>query len=126
MIGYKDNYYKDIGWMSAKMDTIMNIIPARISVIFLISSSWILNQDWKNAISIYKRDGKKTESLNAGIPMSIIAGALKIQLEKINHYKLGDMYEHITIEKCKTCIKNNKDCYFYIYNRVFYFQSLSF
>ena len=67
-----------------------------------------MNQDWKNAISIYKRDGKKTESLNAGIPMSIIAGALKIQLEKINHYKLGDMYEHITTEKCKIALKITK------------------
>ena len=108
MIGYKDNYYKDIGWMSAKMDTIMNLIPARISIIFLVPSSLILNQDWKNAISIYKRDGRKTESLNAGIPMSIIAGALKIQLEKINHYKLGDMHEHITIEKCKIALKITK------------------
>jgi adenosylcobinamide-phosphate synthase len=108
MIGYKDNYYKDIGWMSAKMDTIMNIIPARISVIFLVSSSWILNQDWKNAIFIYKRDGRKTESLNAGIPMSTIAGALKIQLEKINYYKLGDMHERITIEKCENALKITK------------------
>src|SRR6476469_1555209 len=108
MIGYKDNYYKDIGWMSAKMDTIMNLIPARISIIFLIPSVLLLNQDWKNAISIYKRDGKKTESLNAGIPMSLIAGALKIQLEKINHYKLGDMYENITLEKCKIALKITK------------------
>ena len=30
MIGYKDKYHKDIGWMSAKMDTIMNLLPARI------------------------------------------------------------------------------------------------
>jgi adenosylcobinamide-phosphate synthase len=108
MIGYLDNYYKDIGWMSAKMDTIMNIIPARISVVFLVPSSWILNQDWKNAISILKRDGMKTESLNAGIPMSTIAGALKIQLEKINYYKLGDRYERITIEKCENALKLTK------------------
>ncbi len=108
MIGYKDNYYKEIGWMSAKMDTIMNLIPARISIIFLVPSSLILNLDWKNAISIYKRDGRKTESLNAGIPMSILAGALKIQLEKINHYKLGDMHEHITIKKCKIALKITK------------------
>lgn len=105
MIGYKDKYYKDIGWMSAKMDTIMNWIPSRISIIFLICSSMILKQDWKNAISIYKRDGRKTESLNSGIPMSIIAGALRIQLEKINHYKLGDRHERITIEKCRIAIK---------------------
>ena len=108
MIGYKDKYYKNIGWMSAKMDTIMNWIPARISIIFLVSSSLILKQDWKNAILIYKRDGKKTESLNSGIPMSIVAGALKIQLEKINHYKLGEKVEQITIEKCKIAIKITK------------------
>ncbi|MGN6350977.1 MAG: cobalamin biosynthesis protein, partial [Candidatus Nitrosocosmicus sp.] len=108
MIGYKDKYYKDIGWMSAKMDTIMNWIPARVSIIFLVLSSLVLKQDWKNAVLIYKRDGMKTESLNSGIPMSIIAGALKIQLEKIGHYKLGDMNEQITIEKCKIALKITK------------------
>jgi adenosylcobinamide-phosphate synthase len=108
MIGYKDKYYKNIGWMSAKMDTIMNFIPARLSIFFLVLASLIINQDWKGAISIYKKDAKKTESLNAGIPMSIMAGALKIQLEKIDHYKLGDMHERITIEKCKTALKITK------------------
>jgi adenosylcobinamide-phosphate synthase len=108
MIGYKDKYYKNIGWMSAKMDTILNWTPARISIIFLVLSSLILKQDWKNAILIYKRDGKKTESLNSGIPMSIVAGALKIQLEKIDHYKIGEKFEQITIEKCKIAIKITK------------------
>jgi adenosylcobinamide-phosphate synthase len=108
MIGYKDKYYKDIGWMSATLDTMMNLLPARISIIFLVTSSLILSLDWKNAISTYKRDGKKTESLNAGIPMSIIAGALRIQLEKVNHYRLGDMLEPITIEKCRITLKITK------------------
>jgi adenosylcobinamide-phosphate synthase len=108
MIGYKDKYYKDIGWMSAKMDTIMNLIPARISIVFLVTSSLILNLDWKNAISTCKRYGRSTESLNAGIPMSVIAGALRIQLEKVNHYRLGDMLEPITIEKCRITLKITK------------------
>ena len=108
MIGYKDNYYKNIGWMSAKMDTMMNLLPARVSIIFLVISSLILKQDWKKSITICKRDGRKTESLNAGLPMSAIAGALKIQLEKINHYKLGDAIDNITIEKCKISLKITK------------------
>lgn len=108
MIGYKDKYYKDIGWMSATMDTIMNLIPARISIVFLVTSSLILNLDWKNAISTCKRYGRSTESLNAGIPMSVIAGALRIQLEKVNHYRLGDMLEPITIAKCKITLKITK------------------
>jgi adenosylcobinamide-phosphate synthase len=79
-----------------------------VSIIFLVLSSLVLKQDWKNAVLIYKRDGMKTESLNSGIPMSIVAGALKIQLEKIGYYKLGDMNEQITIEKCKIAIKITK------------------
>ena len=39
MIGYKDQYNINIGWMSAKMDTIMNFIPSRISIFFLVLSS---------------------------------------------------------------------------------------
>ncbi len=108
MIAYKDSYYRDIGWMSAKMDTIMNLLPSRLSIFFLVTASLILNLDWKKSISICKRDGRNTESLNAGIPMSIVAGALNIQLEKINYYKLGDATENITIEKCKTTLKITK------------------
>ena len=36
------------------------------------------------------RDGKTTESHNAGYPMAALAGALETKFEKINHYKLGD------------------------------------
>lgn len=105
MIGYKDQYYKNIGWMSAKMDTILNALPARISIVFLILSFSIYKQNWKNSIKIYKRDKRKTESFNAGIPMSLFAGALDIQLEKIDHYILGDNNKAIDTSKCKTALK---------------------
>ncbi len=108
MIGYKDDYHKNLGWMSAKMDTWMNAIPSRLTTIFLIIASFLCKQDWRNSIAIYKRDRKNTESFNAGIPMSIMAGALNIQLEKINHYKLGDLKEIITIDKCRTSLKITK------------------
>ncbi|HXT84764.1 MAG TPA: cobalamin biosynthesis protein [Verrucomicrobiae bacterium] len=108
MIGYKDQYNINIGWMSAKMDTIMNFIPSRISIFFLVLATALLNQDWKNAILICKRDRKKTESPNAGIPMSTIAGALKIQVEKIDHYKLGEKYDEISLEKCQFALKITK------------------
>ena len=105
MIAYKDDYYNRVGWMSAKLDTIVNAIPARLSSVFLIASMMVCGQDWKNAIKIFKRDYKNTESFNAGVPMSIMAGGLNIQLEKIDHYKLGDMKEQLTIQKCKTSLE---------------------
>lgn len=108
MIGYKDEYFNKVGWMSAKLDTIINAIPARLSPVFLIVSLMVSGQDWKNSIKICKRDYQNTESFNAGVPMSIMAGGLNIQLEKIDHYKLGDMKEQLTIQKCKTSIKITK------------------
>jgi adenosylcobinamide-phosphate synthase len=108
MIAYKDDYHNKLGWMSAKLDTIVNALPSRLSSVFLIASIMVCGRDWKNAVGILKRDYKKTESFNAGIPMSIMAGGLNIQLEKIGHYQLGDMKEQLTIQKCKASLKITK------------------
>jgi adenosylcobinamide-phosphate synthase len=108
MIAYQDDYYNKVGWISAKLDTIVNGVPARLSSVFLIASIIVCGQDWKNAIEIFKRDYKNPKSFNAGVPMSIMAGGLNIQLEKIDHYKLGDMKEQLTIQKCKTSLKITK------------------
>jgi adenosylcobinamide-phosphate synthase len=40
--------------------------------------------------------------------MAIMAGGLNTQLEKVNHYKLGDMNEEPTIQKCKISLKITK------------------
>ncbi|WP_148686017.1 cobalamin biosynthesis protein [Candidatus Nitrosocosmicus hydrocola] len=108
MIAYKDDYYKHYGWMAAKLDTLMNFIPARISPAFLIPALMICRKNWKNSLRILKRDRKKLESFNAGIPMAIMAGGLNTQLEKDNYYKLGDMDEEPTIQKCKISLKITK------------------
>jgi len=105
MIAYKDKYHKDIGWMSAKLDTLLNTIPARISPGFLIPALMICRKDWRNALRIMKRDSMKIESFNAGIPMSLMAGGLSVQLEKVDHYILGDIVEDLSLTKCKTSLK---------------------
>jgi len=104
MIAYKDKYHKDIGWMSAKLDTLLNTIPARISPGFLILSLMICKKDWRNAWRIMKRDSMKLESFNAGIPMSLMAGGLCVQLEKVDHYTLGDKVEELSLTKCKASL----------------------
>lgn len=101
MIGYKDNYYKNIGWMSAKLDTYANSIPARITAILIVISAKMMGADWKNSLRILGRDHDKTLSYNAGYPMAAMAGALRIKLEKIGQYSLGNEYEPASIEKCR-------------------------
>jgi len=105
MIGYKDEYYQQIGWMAAKTDTYANFIPARITAIIMILAAIISNEDWKNSIRIFTKQRKYTDSINSGHPISVLAGALRIKLEKVNHYSIGESLEQISIEKCKIAIK---------------------
>ena len=104
MAGYRDDYFRDIGWMSARLDAVANYIPARITALLMVLSAKILGADWKNSFNILQRDHDRTFSLNAGYPMATMAGALRVQLEKIGHYTLGDEQEPITLEKCKDAI----------------------
>lgn len=104
MVGYKDDYFKDIGWMSAKLDTAANYVPARITAFLMVASAKMLGADWKNSLSMLQRDHAKTFSPNAGYPMATMAGALRVRLEKIGHYALGDEREPASLEKCKAAI----------------------
>jgi len=104
MVGYKDEYFKDIGWMSARLDTAANYVPARITAFLMVASARMLGADWKNSLSMLQRDHGKTFSPNAGYPMATMAGALRVRLEKIGHYALGDEQEPATLEKCKEAI----------------------
>lgn len=96
MVGYKDKYYKNIGWFSAKLDTIINYIPARLTALTIILAALLLNKNHKLSLKTILTDHKKTESLNAGWPMSAMAGALEIQLEKPGHYTLGKSIQELT------------------------------
>lgn len=100
MLGYTTHYYKNIGWMSAWLDTVVNYVPARITSYLIVVSSLITRADWKQSIKILCKDHKNTVSYNAGYPMAAMAGALRIKLEKIDYYSLGENREPLSIEKC--------------------------
>ncbi|QLH03537.1 cobalamin biosynthesis protein [Nitrosopumilus cobalaminigenes] len=90
MIGYKTDIFKNIGWFAASCDSVLNYIPSRLTGLIMIISAAILQKNWRESYKIMIRDGKNTESPNAGYPMAALAGALETKFEKINHYKLGD------------------------------------
>ncbi len=90
MVGYRDPVNVNIGWFSAKMDTITNYVPTRITAVFMVASVGLLGANWRNSWRILMRDKNKTASLNAGWTISAMAGALETQLEKEGYYALGD------------------------------------
>ncbi len=104
MIGYKTNIFKNIGWFAANCDKILNYLPSRLTGLVMIFSAMILGNDWKRSYRIMIRDGRKTESPNAGYPMAAIAGALGTKFEKIDHYSLGDGQISFSKEHVKSTI----------------------
>ena len=104
MIGYKTEMFKNLGWFGANCDNILNYIPSRLTAMTMVLGSMLLGHDWKNCYEIFKRDGKKTDSPNAGYPMAALAGALGTKLEKIEHYSLGTDIQKITSKKVRDAI----------------------
>lgn len=80
MIGYKNDKYQYFGTFSARLDDVLNFLPARISAVIMIVASFFLKYDFKNAFKIWRRDRKNHKSPNSAQTESVCAGALNIQL----------------------------------------------
>jgi adenosylcobinamide-phosphate synthase len=89
MIGYHGET-EWLGKAAARLDDLMNLIPARLSAALLVAASAVGGASAAGALRVWWRDGGATESPNAGRPMAAMAGALGVQLEKVGHYRLGD------------------------------------
>ena len=105
MVGYKESYFENIGWIAAKADTFANYIPSRITAILMIFAAFINKMDWKNSIILFRKERNSTISINSGQTISVLAGALRVRLEKLDHYSIGEPVENISIEKCKMAVK---------------------
>jgi len=89
MIGFRGKW-EYLGKFAARLDDVVNFIPARLAALVLIVASWISGKDARQAWQIMWRDHRLTESPNAGWTMSAAAGALGVRLEKVGCYCLGD------------------------------------
>jgi adenosylcobinamide-phosphate synthase len=89
MLGYRDAEREWLGKAPALLDDLLNLIPARLTALFIILSAFIANASGTGAWRVMWRDSRLTASPNAGIPMSAMAGALGVELEKADHYVLG-------------------------------------
>ena len=82
MIGYKNDKYMYFGRFAARLDDVVNFIPARISAYLMIAAAFIGGRhfDGKNAYHIFKRDRFNHASPNSAQTESVCAGALRVQL----------------------------------------------
>jgi adenosylcobinamide-phosphate synthase len=81
MIGYKNERYQHFGTCAARLDDLLNFIPARITAFILIPlAAFITGNNCKKAFQIATRDRLKHESPNSAHGEAAMAGALGIRL----------------------------------------------
>lgn len=89
MLGYKNEKYSALGFFPAKLDDIVNYIPARLcAALMLLGSVFCFGQHFnlKNGFTVWRRDCRKHASPNSGHPESSAAGLLCIRLGGPNYY----------------------------------------
>lgn len=94
MLGYVDPPYRDIGLVPAKMDDVMNFLPARLSALLMLGGGWLLGLDVKNGWKIFRRDRFNHASPNSAQTESVCAGLLGVRLA-------GDAWYHGVLHKKK-------------------------
>ncbi|SDX28067.1 adenosylcobinamide-phosphate synthase CbiB [Paracoccus sanguinis] len=76
MIGHRSARYEDFGKAAARLDDLMNLVPARLTgVLFAVASTRP-----RAALGVMARDARRHRSPNAGWPEAAMAGALGIRL----------------------------------------------
>ena len=96
MVGYMDEKYRDIGWSSAKVDDVLNYLPARLTALLMALAARLTGLDAKNALRIVHRDHANHKSPNSAWSEAAAAGALHIQLGG-THLYFGKPVEKPTI-----------------------------
>jgi adenosylcobinamide-phosphate synthase len=89
MLGYRDPTHFWLGKVPARLDDLANLLPARLTALCIVLGALIPGNDMRQAWRIWQQDARRTASPNAGHPMSSMAGALRVELVKIGHYRLG-------------------------------------
>lgn len=106
MEGYLDEKYRDIGWCGAKLDDVLNYIPARLSGLLMCLGAFLCRLDGKNAFRILKRDHANHLSPNCAWTESAAAGALHVQLGGSHEY-FGKTIEKPTIGDADRSIRRS-------------------
>jgi adenosylcobinamide-phosphate synthase len=87
MIGYKTPRHRAFGMTAARLDDVLNLIPARLAGLFVVLAALFLPKARPGgALKVMLRDAGKHRSPNAGWPEGAMAGALNLALAGPRHY----------------------------------------
>lgn len=87
MVGYKSKEYLDFGWASARVDDIVNWLPARLTGVVMLVVNRPVTGSFQSAWTVLRRDAKKHPSPNSGWGEAAVAALLGVRLGGLNYYK---------------------------------------
>ena len=96
MVGYKNETYRHFGTVAAKLDDVLNYVPARVSGVLMCLAAYAVRLDGAGAWRVFKRDRLAHSSPNSAHTEAACAGALGVQLAGNNYY-FGTLVEKPTI-----------------------------
>ena len=109
MIGYRTERYFYFGKFAARLDDVMNFVPARLTALFMVVATAVVRLNPARALRITWRDHANHLSPNAGYPEAALAGAFGIRLggpsvyfgKEIRKPYIGDDLQPVSIEMLK-------------------------
>lgn len=87
MIGHRSPRYARFGWAAARLDDVVNYLPARVTGALVVACAPLVGGSGLAAVRAWRRDAARHPSPNAGIPEAAFAGALGVRLGGPTQYR---------------------------------------
>ncbi len=84
MVGHHTDRYEQFGWASARLDDVMNWVPARITAALVMAAR---PRSAREVLRVVRRDAPAHPSPNSGVAEAAFAAALDVQLGGVNRYE---------------------------------------
>jgi len=89
MVGHRSERYRRFGWAAARLDDVLNWLPARLTALLAIACAPLVGGSCAEAWRAAFHDGRRHPSPNAGRVEGAFAGALRLRVGGLNHYPHG-------------------------------------
>ncbi|AKT52869.1 cobalamin biosynthesis protein CobD [Arsenicicoccus sp. oral taxon 190] len=86
MVGYRNDRYREFGWAAARLDDVINYLPARACALLATALAPLTGGDPRECRRAWREDAPHHPSPNAGPVEATFAGALGVRLGGSNRY----------------------------------------
>jgi adenosylcobinamide-phosphate synthase len=86
MVGYRSSRYRRFGWAAARIDDVLNLVPARVAAVLTALCAPLVGGHPGESLKVWRHDAQAHPSPNAGQVEAAFAGALGVKLGGVNVY----------------------------------------